>query len=493
MARAPAVPERRVNPPPSETTFIWTGAMLQSLQQCAVRDDRERLEGFYRVIGRLSENPRNDLLFAFGINSEHLTEPRDIIQVRNHLGCTTVDEASAHLNGIFAQLRQLHGWTATYGRSWLTTLLKVTARRHTGRCSGDEDDEGGELDLGRNAPPLSTRDHPPPLLRDLTPRCRLPTDRERMRRLNEILVSLATKQQKVFVFCYGIDDDGNLLPRRMGQLVERFRFKNEAEATVYVARLWTELHSFGLPPEIDEKWLLGALGRIKTRSSGQPRHEEEAPRGTSASEQPAAAPIQQEQPAAEPDEAPLQPAPPPDAPSGSADGTPQGTDYVGQPEEEGTDVARHKKPVELTPKEHDTLAACRKATAGAKPPENLATWARERGFANQWTALRKLNLIERNFDGTYTVTDTPVTLKEHGGKGGASEGHPVHALDDAEVTQHDVLHEGHEFFTEHPDLLKRRELVLQASAHIAFARAMNWDFMLAPDGTVHVIALPKKK
>lgn len=506
MSRAPAVPERREAPPPSDTTFIWTGAMLQSLQQCAVLEERVRLEGFYRVVSRLNEHPRNDLLFAFGINSDHMTEPRDIIQVRNHLRCSSVEEASAHLNGIFAQLTQQFNWPATNGRSWLTTLLKVAARRHAApgcRHSGNGSGKG-RPDLGRYETP--THAYTPPLLKDLIPRCRLPTDRERMARLNEALVALASKQKTVFVYRYGIDDH-SLLSRRIGQLVERFGFKNESDAAAYITRLWTELHAFGLPPEIDEQWLLDAIANI--RSPGSRRHMSVQPRIPAERDPPQPA---DDQPGGAPHDAPNGSEKPPDTPPYVA--APEGEDgpSADAPRDETReeDIAVAKKPVVLTPREQEALTACRKAMAGSMPPDNIATWARERGFANQWAALRTKGVIGKKSHGVYAFADVAIDgeeqkapkkqVKEKGApktkKKSAEKpmlaGSVVERLMEATLPTDPMkqLHAAASFYTAHPDFLKP-ELVYLARRHNENVEAQGWQLEMQKHGEVRLVEKPK--
>ncbi len=482
--------EHPVAPRAATATFIWNGAMLEALEHC-LPSDRQLLEAFFGLVGRLNEFQRNDLLYAFGLNGERLTEPRSIFDVQRRMRSSTKEVAETNLDNIFTQLRQRYSWKVEFGRSWLAMAVSVAFRRmQTGR-------RGQDLPFERGGPPLPTREHGTTLLEDVIRRCREPTDRDRMSRLGEVLVSLAMRQQNVFVYWYSLDDD-RLQPRRPGQTVERYRFKTEDVATEYVGGLWQILRANGLSADIDEAWLLDTLADI--RSPGRRRRLAVVPFARPS-------PVPTPSTDGHPDVAscdmpggsqPPPPAPPDEAPADPVEGSPEGTTQITEEEDDmaGSGV---KKPVELTPSQFAALEACRKAASGSKPPDNLAVWAREKGYANQWADLRTMGIVKKNSDGTYAIAKAPVVLKERGkgavasakpAKGEPKADKPKRAKGDDDHRSDDAkeLHAAIRFFEEHPELLDMdRQLFAEALEHLENAELQGWKLVKQKDGSIHLV------
>lgn len=474
------------------TTFIWNGAMLEALEHC-LPTDRQHLEAFFGLVGRIREIQRNDLLYAFGINDERLTMPRSIFDVQRRMRSSSKDVADTHLDDIFTQLRQRFGWKTEYGRSWLSTVIGVAYRRK------QTDRRGQDFPIDRGAPPLPTRESGSTLIDNVVRRCRAPTDRDGMSRLGEVLVSLAIRQQNVFIYWYALDDD-RLSPRRPGQAVERFGFKNESAATEYVGGLWLNLHANGLPVDIDEPWLLDTLADVRT--PGRRRRAAVVPRvhpsfGPSPSEDghPDGAPD-----VVLDDPAPPPPAPPEEAPADPFEGSPDDASPTAQGEE---DMAGRKSPVPLTRSQYGALEECRKVADSKKPPDNLATWARKKGYANQWADLRRMGIIVKNDDGSYAIAKTPVVLKERSKgadasvkppKGAKKAGRPektdsaIERMLEAMIPTDPVkqLHAAVEFFKMHPDLLKL-EIAYLARRYHEIVEEQGWQLELMKDGAIRLV------
>jgi len=150
-----------------------------------------------------------------------------------------------------------------------------------------------------------------------------------------------------------------------------------------------------------------------------------------------------------------------------------------------------KKPVTLTLKEHEALADCRKVMAGAKPPENLATWARKHGYANQWAALRRKRVIIKKGFGAYDIADVPIEGEEQKApKKVAKEKGKETARTDrivkmATEIQLQRVHTAVAFFKAHPDLLD--DLILkEAEEHKELLTRLGWGIVVV-GGEIHLI------